>query len=183
MAYDFKPFDTKLKDATEWLLREYSTIRTGRATPALLDMIEIEAYGSRMRLEQVGSVGVEDARTLRISLWDKGQIKSVEKAIVDANLGLSVMSDDKGIRVIFPELTSDRRAQLLKLAKSKLEEARVAVRKSRDEAMKDLDAREKEGDMGEDEKFKLKEDIQKRVDGANRALDEALSSKEAEIAK
>jgi ribosome recycling factor len=179
MAYDFKPFDAKLKETLEWLAREFSAVRTGRATPALLDMIEVEAYGSRMRLEQVGSVGVEDARTLRISLWDKNQIKDVEKAIIDANLGLSVVSDDKGIRVIFPELTSDRRAQLMKLAKSKLEEARVAVRKSRDEVMKDISA----GDMGDDEKFKLKEDVQKRVDSANRTLDEALAKKEAEISQ
>lgn len=179
MAYDFKPFDTKLKEATEWLTREFSAVRTGRATPALLDMVEIEAYGSRMRLEQVGSVGVEDARTLRISLWDKNQIREVEKAIIDANLGLSVVSDDKGIRVIFPELTSDRRAQLLKLAKSKLEEARVAVRKARDEAMKEINASE----MGDDEKFKLKDDVQKRVDAANRMLDEALAKKEVEISQ
>lgn len=183
MAYDFKPFEQKLKDATLWLEREFSAVRTGRATPALLDMIEVEVYGSRMRLEQVGSVGVEDARTLRISLWDKNQIKDVERAIAEANLGLSVVSDDKGLRVIFPELTSDRRTQLLKLAKAKLEEARVAVRKGRDEAMKDLDARAKGGDMGDDERFKAKEEVQKRVDGANSTLDKALSQKESEISQ
>jgi ribosome recycling factor len=177
MAYDFKPFDVKLKETVDWLAREFSAVRTGRATPALLDMVEVEAYGSRMRLEQVGSVGVEDARTLRITLWDKNQIKDVERAITEANLGLSVVSDDKGLRVIFPELTSERRAQLLKLAKAKLEEARVAVRKARDEVMKDINASE----MGDDEKFKLKEDVQKRVDGANRSLDEAMTQKEAEI--
>lgn len=181
MAYDFKPFETKLRETQEWLTREFSTVRTGRASSALLDMVHVESYGSRVPLNQVGSVGNEDARTLRITLWDKSQIKSVEKAIVDANLGLSVVSDDKGIRVIFPELTSERRAQLMKLAKAKLEEARVAIRKARDEAMKDLDALEKAGEMGEDEKFRSKEDVQKRVDVANKSLDEALSRKEAEI--
>lgn len=177
MAYDFKPFDQKLKDAAAWLEREFSAVRTGRAAPALLDMVEIEAYGSRMRLQEVGSVGVEDARTLRITLWDKNQIKDVERAIAEANLGLSVVVDDKGLRVIFPELTSDRRAQLLKLAKAKLEEARVTVRKARDEAMKEIEG----AASGDDEKFRLKEDAQKRVEVANKSLDEMYARKEAEI--
>ncbi|MBX9906595.1 ribosome recycling factor [Patescibacteria group bacterium] len=181
MTYDFKHFDTKLTEAKEWLVREFAAVRTGRATPALLDMVHVESYGTRVPLVQVGSVGNEDARTLRITLWDKGQIKAVEKAITDANLGVSVMSDDKGIRVIFPELTSDRRVQLMKLAKAKLEESRVAVRKARDEVMKDIEAKEKEGEMSEDDKFRVKEDVQKRVDLANRGFDEMLTKKEAEI--
>ena len=181
MAYDFKGFDLKLNETKEWLTREFSTVRTGRATPALLDMVHVDSYGSRVPLIQVGSVGNEDARTLRITLWDKGQIKAVEKAITDANLGVGVSSDDRGIRVTFPELTSDRRAQLMKLAKAKLEEARVAVRKARDEVMKDIDGQEKEGEIGEDEKFKLKDDVQKKVDASNRTLDEMLNRKESEI--
>ncbi len=181
MAYDFKAFDGKLAETKEWLTREFSAVRTGRATPALLDMVQVESYGSRVPLIQVGSVGNEDARTLRITLWDKGQIKAVEKAITDANLGVGVSSDDKGVRVTFPELTSDRRVQLMKLAKAKLEEARVAVRKARDEVMKEIDAQEKEGDIGEDEKFRLKEEVQKKVDGANKGLDEMIARKESEI--
>ncbi len=181
MTYDFKPFDARLTESKEWLTKEFSAIRTGRATPAFLDMVHVESYGARVSLNQVGSVGNEDARTLRVSLWDTGQIKHVEKAIMDANLGVSVMSDDKGIRVIFPELSSERRVQLMKLAKAKLEDARVAIRKARDEAMKDIDAKEKEGDMGEDEKFALKEAVQKRIDTANKNFDELLSRKETEI--
>lgn len=181
MAYDFKAFDTKLADAKEWLQREFGAVRTGRATPALLDMVRVDSYGARVPLTQVGSVGNEDPRTLRVTLWDKNQIKVVEKAIVDANLGVSVSSDDKGVRVTFPELTSERRTQLLKLAKAKLEEARVAIRKARDEVMKDIDVREKSGEMGEDERFRMKEDVQKRVDGANKDLDLILTRKEAEI--
>ena len=183
MAYDLKTFEQKLTETREWLAREFSAVRTGRAAPAILDMVHVESYGSRLPINQVGTVGNEDARTLRITLWDKSQIKTVEKAITEANLGVSVMSDDKGIRVIFPELTSERRVQLMKLAKAKLEEARVAIRKSRDEVMKDIDAKEKGGDMSEDEKFRMKEEVQKRVDAANKALDDALARKETEISQ
>ncbi len=181
MAYDFKPFEGRIRETTEWLTREFTSIRTGRATPTLLDMVHVESYGTKVPLQQVGSVGTEDARTLRISPWDKNQIKAIEKAIVDANLGLSVVTDDKGIRVVFPELTSERRVQLLKVAKAKLEEARVALRKSRDEVMKDIDAKEKGGDMSEDEKFACKEGVQKRIDAGNLTLDDMLVRKEAEI--
>lgn len=181
MAYDLKSFDAKLNDATEWLSRELGGVRTGRAAPAILDSVRVPSYGAVVPLNQVGSVGTEDARTLRITLWDKGQIRDVEQAIVDADLGVSVVSDDKGIRVMFPELTSERRVQLLKLAKSKLEEARVTLRKSRDEAMKELDAAEKGGGMGEDEKFRTKGEIQKRVDATNKKMDEMLAQKETEL--
>jgi ribosome recycling factor len=181
MAYDLKKFDAKLEDVASWLVREMSSIRTGRATPAILDSIKVTSYGASVPLVQVGSIGAEDARTLRVSLWDKNQIKDVEKAIIEADLGVSVVSDDKGIRVMFPELTSERRVQLIKLAKLKLEEARVTLRKSRDEAIKELDAVEKEGGMGEDEKFRTKGEIQKRVDALNAKLDDTLARKEVEI--
>ncbi len=181
MAYSFDIFTKSVTDTTEWLTREYSGIRTGRATPAILDGISVESYGTKMSIKEVGSVGVEDARTLRVSLWDASQIKNVEKAIQDADLGLSVVSDDKGLRIMFPELSAERRDQLVKLAKSKLEDARVAVRKARDEAMKVIDAKEKEGGMGEDEKFRLKSDLQKKVDDANTSLEALYTKKEAEM--
>lgn len=181
MAYDFKQFDLRTKETVEWLTREFAAVRTGRATPTLLDMVQVEAYGARMPLQQVASIGTEDARTLRITPWDKGQLKDVERAITEANLGISVVTDDKGIRVIFPELTSERRMQLLKLAKTKLEEARVVLRKSREEVLKDIETKEKEGELSEDDRFRLKDEVQKRIDGANSALDEQMSRKEAEI--
>lgn len=181
MPYDFKPFDARRADIVEWLTREFSSVRTGKATPALLDLISVEAYGTRMPLQQVGSVSAEDARTLRVSVWDKKQIKDVERAITEANLGLSVMSDDAGVRVIFPELTSERRIQLMKLAKAKYEEARVTLRKVRDESMKELDREEKEGNISEDQKFKLREEVQRRIDTSNALFDEMLVKKEAEI--
>ena len=185
MAYDvknsLKSFDTKRTEAVEWFSRELSVVRTGRATPALLDLVQVESYGARVPIVQIGSVGNEDARTLRISLWDKKQIKDVERALVEADLGVSVMSDDSGIRVIFPELSSERRVQLLKLAKAKYEDARVTLRKVRDEIMKELDQKMKEGDIGEDEKFRAREEVQKRIDTTNATFDEMLARKETEI--
>jgi ribosome recycling factor len=174
-------FDVRGKEIVDWLNTEYDGIRTGQATPALLDNIKVESYGSMMPLNQVGTVGVEDARTLRISLWDAGGIPSVEKALREADLGVSVATDSAGLRVIFPELTSDRRVQLLKLAKSKLEDARVSVRSARDEIMKDLDKQQKAGDISEDDKFTQKEEIQKKVDAVNTELEGLYDKKETEV--
>jgi ribosome recycling factor len=123
MVYDFKRFETRTAEIDTWLGREFSGIRTGRATPVLLDFVQVEAYGAKVPINQVGSVNVEDARTLRVSVWDASLVRAVEKGIIDADLGMSVVSDSSGLRVIFPELTGERRIQLLKIAKAKLEEA------------------------------------------------------------
>ncbi len=181
MAYDFTKFENRAKEIDGWLLREFSGIRTGRATPALLDFVHVEAYGAKVPINQVGSVNVEDARTLRISVWDASLVRAVEKGIIDADLGMSVVSDGTGLRVIFPELTGERRIQLLKIAKSKLEEARVSIRAARDEAMKETDALLKNGDLSEDEKFSAKDDLQKRVEAKNSGLQTHFELKEKEI--
>lgn len=181
MTHNFKNFDARTESIKEWLLKEYNAVRTGRATPALLDSIQVESYGARLPINQVASVGVEDARTLRISPWDKNSIKPIEKAITEANLGVSITVDDSGIRVIFPELTSERRSQLLKIAKNKLEEARVSIRAARDETIKEIDAAQKSGTLSEDQKFSAKEDLQKRVDAKNTELNNMFELKEKEI--
>ena len=181
MAYLFTVFDTRAEAIMEWVAKEFSGIRTGRATPALLDSIHVESYGARVPLNQVGSISVEDARTLRISPWESGAIKAIEKAITDADFGVSVASDERGVRVSFPELTSDRRTQLLKLAKARLEEARVSLRKARDEAIKEIDHKETATELTKDEKFRAKEELQKRVDTVNGQLDERWTKKETEI--
>lgn len=181
MAYSFDTFTKSVAETHDWLAREYSGIRTGRATPMILDSVKVESYGSMMSIKEVGSVGVEDARTLRITPWDPSQVKAIEKGITAANLGLSVVTDERGIRVVFPELTEERREQLTKLAKSKFEDARVTIRQARDEANKAIDALEKAGDMSEDEKFKVKAELQKKVDAANNSLEEAFTKKEEEM--
>ena len=173
----------KLQETKDWLQKEYAGIRTGQATPALLDTVKVESYGALVPLNQVGNVGTEDARTLRVSTWDATQIPAIEQAITDADLGVSVATDSAGLRVVFPELTAERREQLLKLAKQKLEEARIAVRASRDEVMKGIDGAEARGDISEDEKFTQKDSIQKAVDAMNKGLEELFAQKEAELTK
>jgi len=181
MNYDFKTLDKKLADAREWLSREYQGLRTGRAAPAILDGVSVSAYGSMMPLKQVASVGIEDARTLRVSAYDASILKDIERAVTDADLGVGTSSDGTSVRVSFPELTVERRAQLVKIAKGKLEEARTTVRLARDEAWKDIQSREKEGTLTEDDKFSLKEEMQKKIDAANEDLEKAFERKETEM--
>lgn len=172
---------TKLKAIETWLSGEFAGIRSGQASPAILDSIKIESYGAFLPIQQVGSVSIEDARTLRIAPWDAGQIKAIETAISEANLGVSVATDSSGLRIIFPELTSERRDQLLKLAKQRLEDARIRVRHVRDEEMKNLDKSEKNGDISEDEKFNEKDKVQKAIDATNETLEAIFVKKETEL--
>lgn len=181
MTYDFKSLETKLEGAREWLSREYRGLRTGRATPAILDGVTVQAYGSQMPLKQVGNVSVEDARSLRITPWDMGLIKDIERGIVAANLGIGTATDASGIRVTFPELTSERREQLIKVAKQKLEEARTTVRLARDEAWKSIQDKEKNNEITEDDKFRLKDELQKKIDTCNEDLEKSFEKKEAEM--
>lgn len=182
MAYDFKPFEKRIGEILEHAKREMAGVRTGRAAPAILDGVQVESYGSRMSIPQVASISVEDARTLRVAPWDASLAKEIEKAITVANLGLSVGVDERGVRVSFPELSTERRASMLKLAKEKIEESRTALRVARDEVWSDIQKKEKDGDMPEDDKFRAKDDMQKRVDAANNQFDELLKRKEEEIA-
>ncbi len=182
MAYDFTPLKTNIKETEEWLMRELSGVRTGRASIALLDSVRAESYGSRMPLNQLASLSVEDARTIRIIPWDKTVTKDIEKAIAEADLGVSASTDDMGLRISFPELTADRRTMLGKLASDKTEHARVTLRGHRTTAIKALDAAEKEGGMGEDELKRLKDEVQKLIDAGNVSLDALLKKKQDEIA-
>src|SRR3989344_1271803 len=115
MTYDFNPIKLKIKETEEWLKNEYHGVRTGRATPFLLDGVQVKSYGSKLPLKQVAAVTIEDARTLRVTPWDKTQIKEVESAITAENLGVSINSDQIGIRITFPELTTESRAKLVKV--------------------------------------------------------------------
>ena len=182
MAYDFNPLKAKIKETEEWLGRELGGVRTGRATPTLLDAIKPEAYGTRTPLRELGSISVEDARTLRIIPWDKSVTKAIEKAITEADLGVGIATDDQGLRVAFPELTSERRAQLAKLAGDKTEQARVTLRGHRTDAIKEIEALKKEG-MSEDQAKRDKEELQKLIDAGNNALAKLLERKEQEIAQ
>lgn len=181
MSYDFSEFKEEIKNIEEWLAKEFSGIRTGRATPALFDNISIDSYGSKSPIAHVAGVTVEDARTLRISPWDKGHIKEIEKAITVADLGVSVSVDDTGLRVSFPELTSERREMLKKIVGEKLEQARVSIRKEREKVWNDIQDKNKKGEMSEDEKFHCKEELQKLVNEAGGKLEEAEDRKNKEM--
>jgi ribosome recycling factor len=181
MTYDFNPLKAKLKNIEEWLIKELAQVRTGRASLALLDSVQVESYGTRLPINQVANVASEDPRTLRIVPWDMSQVRALEKAIVIADLGLSVSVDDKGLRVIFPELTTDRRSALVKVAKAKLEEAKVTLRKEREETWKDIQAKEKEGGMSEDEKFRFKTEMEKVLQETILKFEGLADRKEKEI--
>lgn len=183
MAYDFSKLKAQIQETEEWLTRELAGVRTGRAAPALLDSIRVDAYGARSPIAQVASVTVEDARTIRISPWDKTLSKAIEKAIGDADLGISVVVDDSGMRVIFPELTVERRVLLGKLAGEKTEQAKVTLRGHRAEAIKDIDAAEKEGGMGKDEVTRLKEEVQKLIEACTVGLEAHAKKKLEEISQ
>jgi len=181
MSYNFTNLKNELKKTAEWLGSEYLALHTGRATPAVLDKVQVEQYGSRQPIQHVASIGVDDARTLSVTPWDKSVIKDIERAIQLADLGLSVSAGDTGVRVSFPELTGERRTALAKVVKAKLEDARVAVRKEREVVWEDIQKKEKDGEIAEDEKFSYKEELQKLVDSANRQLEEMAERKEKDI--
>jgi len=175
MTYNTQNFKNELKKVEDWLSKEYGQVHTGRATPMILDSIMVESYGSHQPIKNVAGITIEDPKTLRIAPWDKNQIKEIENAINASNLGLSIVSDSDGIRVIFPMLTTENRTRLVKVLKEKLEDARISVRKERQNEM------EKLNDLSEDEKKRGKDDIQKCVDDSNNNLELIFNKKEKEI--
>jgi len=175
MTYNTQNFKVELKKIEEWLSKEYGSVHTGRATPMILDSIMVESYGSRMPIKNVASVTVEDPKTLRVAPWDKNHIKGIEGAINEANLGLSVLSDGDGVRVIFPMLTTENRTKLVKILKEKLEDARISVRKARQAEIDSLEG------LSEDEAKRGKEEVQKCVDESNNNLESIFDKKEKDL--
>ncbi|MCF7834391.1 MAG: ribosome recycling factor [Candidatus Pacebacteria bacterium] len=181
MQYNFSNFKIQIKKTEEFLSKEYRELNIGRASPLVLDGVMVDSYGTKMPIKNSASISIEDQKTLRVIPWDKGQIKEIEKAIMVANLGLSTAVDDIGIRVVFPQLTTETREKLVKLLKEKLEDARISVRKEREQAWDEIQKMEKEKKMTEDEKFRGKDELQKIVDEANKNLEEIFSKKEKEV--
>jgi ribosome recycling factor len=179
--FDFLELKEKSKDIENWLAKELSVVRTGRATPVILDFVQVEAYGSKMSIKELATIVVEDAKTVRVEPWDANVGKNIEKAINSSNLGLSVAPFEKGLRIIFPELTAERRSQFVKVVGQQLEEAKVSMRSLRDKTWKTIEEKEKSGGMGEDDKFRLKEEMQKIIDTSSRKLEELAERKESEI--
>lgn len=181
MAYDFSPVKEKMDEIKDRLKKELLSISTGRANPAVLDNVFIEVYGTKTAINHVAAVTTEDARTLRVSPWEKDNMMSIEQSINEANLGVSVVADDSGLRVSFPELTGETREMFAKMVKDKLEDARIAVRAERESAGGAINDQEKAGDISGDEKFTYKKELQDIVDASNIALEDIADKKEADI--
>jgi ribosome recycling factor len=181
LAMNINDLQGEKEKILEWLRNEYKAIQTGRATPAVLDGIVIEQYGTRTPIAHAASISIEDPRTLRVAPWDKAIIRDIEKAINEADIGLSVSSDEQGLRVSFPMLTTETRQKLTKVLKDRLEEARVRVRGVREDANKDIDARGKDGEFGDDERIRLREQVQAVVDTTNAELEAIFEKKEKEV--
>jgi len=177
MAYNFAATKEEFKKVEEWLRNEYAGLHTGRATPLVLDSISIETYGMYQPIKNVASISVEDPKTLRVVPWDKSHVKEIEKAVQAANIGLSVATDDQGLRVIFPMLTTENRQKLVKVLKDKLEDGRISVRKVRESALDELKA----AGLPEDDAFRAKEELQKLVDEANANLEAVFAKKEIDV--
>jgi len=181
MSYDFSGFRSRGGEIEEWIRGELASLQTGRATPALLDGVMVESYGARQPLKNIASISIEDARTLRIKPWDANIIKDIERAISTSALGANPIADNEGVRLSFPELTQERREQFIKLLHSKLEGARVSVRKERDEVWQDIQDKEKSKEISEDDKFRFKDELEEKVSEINQRLEEIASKKEEEI--
>lgn len=173
--------EKRMQGAVESLKKEFSGLRTGRASASLLEPVVVEVYGSRMALSQVASVSVPESRLLVVQVWDHGSAPAVEKAIRDAGLGLNPGREGATIRVPVPELNEERRKELIKVAGKYAESARIAIRNIRRDAMDDVKKREKEGHISEDDVAKQNKDIQSLTDKFIKQVDDMLNHKEQDI--
>lgn len=175
--YNLDSLKQEVKQAAEWLSKEYSQIHTGRANPALLDGVQVEAYGMFQPLKNSASISIEDPKTLRVVPWDKGIIKDVERALHASNLGFSIAVDDAGVRVIIPALTTETREKLVRVAKERLEDARITVRKAREAVLGKL----KDQKLPEDTFERARGEVQSIIDEWNATLEGSFKKKEEEI--
>lgn len=175
---DLKDLKKRMDGAFNTLKAEFSGLRTGRATASLVEPIHVDAYGSSMPMNQVGTISIPEPRMISIQVWDRSLVNAVEKAIRDSGLGVNPIVEGTSIRIPIPTLTQERRVELKKVAGRYAEQARVAVRNVRREGM---EAIKKTKDLGEDEQKRLHDQVQKLTDESVQHVDEALATKEAEI--
>ena len=178
---DLSQYRQRMDKAVAALKEEYGGLRTGRASAGLLEPVMVEAYGSTVPLNSVGAISVPEPRMITVSVWDKGTVAAVEKAIRAAGLGLNPMTDGTTVRVPIPALTEERRRELAKLAGKYAETQRIAVRNVRRDANEDLKKAEKAGAISQDEEKRLHDEVQKVTDEAIKRIDDALKTKEQEI--
>jgi ribosome recycling factor len=171
----------RMEGAMKTLAHEFSGLRTGRASASLLDSVQVDAYGSMMPLNQLANVNVPEPRLLTVQVWDKGMVKAVEKAISAAGLGLNPAADGQLVRVPIPELSQERRAELIKIAGKYAESGKVAVRNIRRDGNEHFKKLEKDGKVSKDEHQRKSDEIQKLTDEFIKKIDELLAAKEKEI--
>lgn len=174
---DLKDLRKRMDGVLASLKSEFSGLRTGRANATLVEPIEVEAYGSKMPMNQVGTVTVPEPRMISINVWDKGMVGAVEKAIREAGIGVNPVVDGQNVRIPIPPLTEERRRELAKVAAKYAEQAKVAIRNVRREGMESV----KSAEGGEDQQKKLSEDVQKLTDEMVKKVDDAYATKESEI--
>jgi ribosome recycling factor len=178
---DLAKYRSRMEKAVAALKEEFSSLRTGRASANLLDQVQVEAYGAKMPISQLGSVSVPDPRSLTVSVWDKAVVVSVERAIRNAGLGLNPVVEGQNLRIPIPPLTEERRRDIARLAGKYAEQQRIAVRNVRREAMEDLRKAEKDASLSQDDHRRLDHEVQKMTNEAIDHVDETLKSKEHEI--
>jgi len=171
----------RMNGAVTGLKGEFAGLRTGRASPALLDPVSIDAYGQQMHVSQLGTISTPESRLLTVQVWDRSMVKTVDKAIRDAGLGLNPQVDGQLLRIPIPELNEERRKELVKLAHKYAEQGRVAVRNVRRDGMEVLKRLEKDHKIGQDEHHKLGDELQKLTDAHIKDVDQLLHGKEQEI--
>lgn len=175
---DYKPEFIKVID---FLKSDISQLRTGRASTALVEGIMVEAYGTRQPLKATATIIVADPKTINIEPWDKSLLQAIEKGVRDSGVGINPVNDGRIIRLALPELTTERRAELIKVLHQKLEHARISIRKVREEAREMIQLEEKEKSITEDDKFRLQEDLEKMVKNYNDEIQKIGDVKEKEI--
>ncbi|CAM5765675.1 ribosome-recycling factor [Labrys miyagiensis] len=180
-SFDITDVKRRMEGALNALKHELGGLRTGRASSSLLEPVHVEAYGASMSLSQVATVSVPEPRLISVQVWDRGMVGAVEKAIMNSNLGLNPQTEGQVIRLRIPEMTQDRRKELVKVAHKYAESARVAVRHVRRDGLDVLKKTEKDGTIGEDEEKRLADQVQKATDVMISEIDKTLAAKEKEI--
>lgn len=181
MPTGYEEFEGKMKKTLEVLMQEFDAVRAGRANPAVLDKIEVEYYGTPTPINQIGSISSPDPRTLLIQPWDASALKGIEKAIQASDLGINPQNDGRVIRLMFPQLTEERRKELAKQVRKYAEESKIAVRNVRRDAMDKYKSRKKAGEITEDDMKDAEKDLQKLTDDYVKKTDELADKKEKEL--
>ncbi len=178
---DIDDLERRMNGAIEVLRKEFAGLRTGRASPSLLEPVTVEAYGAQMPIIQVGTIAVSDPRMLTVQVWDKTLVGATEKAIRDGGLGLNPMSEGQVVRVPIPELNEERRQELSRVAGKYAEQAKIAVRNVRRDGMDKLKRLEKDGELSQDDLHLWSAEIQETTDGHVKSIDEMVAQKQQDI--